>query len=201
MTGAVASAGGKLLLLGEYAVTEGARALVATVDRSARVEITTLDSGDNLLLAPDIHPEPLPFSLSNDGVQWLAPKTENLELFESVMATFVATMNGSFPARPIKLSLCTREFFDATGSADKTLKIYEGAYHEVFNDTDQELFMSDLLDWIEGGPLSESDEADVFHILGAANARLHRHSRSWVVPRDFVRHRWEIGRASCRERV
>jgi phosphomevalonate kinase len=146
MTGAVASAGGKLLLLGEYAVTEGVRALVATVDRSARVEITTLDSGDNLLLAPDIHPEPLPFSLSNDGVQWLAPKTENLELFESVMATFVATMNGSFPARPIKLSLCTREFFDAgtriklgLGSSAALTVALQRALHRYFIDPEQDL--------------------------------------------------------------
>ena len=42
----------------------------------------------------------------------------------------------------------SRSFFDEAGSEDKTLKIYEGAYHEVFNDHDREQFLTDLIDWL-----------------------------------------------------
>lgn len=34
-------------------------------------------------------------------------------------------------------------------SADKELKIYEGAFHEVFNDTDRDRFMDDVTGWLE----------------------------------------------------
>ncbi len=42
----------------------------------------------------------------------------------------------------------SRCLFDEAGSEDKTLKIYEGAYHEVFNDHDREKFLTDLIDWL-----------------------------------------------------
>ena len=38
--------------------------------------------------------------------------------------------------------------FEKTSSIDKTLKLYEGDYHEVFNDHSRERFLSDLLEWI-----------------------------------------------------
>ena len=137
---------GKLLLLGEYAVTEGARALVAAVDRSARVEISALNSGDNLLYAPDIHAEPLPFRLSNNGVQWLAAKANGLELFEAAMAGFVANLDRALPIQPIKLTLCTREFFNVDpqiklglGSSAALTVALQRALHRYFVDPKQDL--------------------------------------------------------------
>lgn len=35
------------------------------------------------------------------------------------------------------------------GSQDRSLKLYEGAYHEVFNDLGAEEFMTDTIDWIK----------------------------------------------------
>ncbi len=35
------------------------------------------------------------------------------------------------------------------GSKDKSLKLYEGAYHEVFNDLGSDQFMDDAVDWIK----------------------------------------------------
>ena len=39
-------------------------------------------------------------------------------------------------------------FYDTTGSSDKTLKLYEGHYHDLLNDFDKELVMADIHDWI-----------------------------------------------------
>lgn len=37
---------------------------------------------------------------------------------------------------------------EGAASKDKTLKLYEGAYHEVFNDLDKDRFVQDVVDWI-----------------------------------------------------
>ena len=39
-------------------------------------------------------------------------------------------------------------FYDNTGAKDKTLKLYEGHYHDLLNDTDKELVMMDILKWV-----------------------------------------------------
>jgi acylglycerol lipase len=39
-------------------------------------------------------------------------------------------------------------FYDTTGSPDKTLKLYEGHYHDLLNDVDKEIVMADITDWI-----------------------------------------------------
>jgi acylglycerol lipase len=40
-------------------------------------------------------------------------------------------------------------FYDTTGSTDKTLKLYEGHYHDLLNDVDKEVVMADIQDWID----------------------------------------------------
>lgn len=39
-------------------------------------------------------------------------------------------------------------FYDNVGSADKTLKLYEGGYHDLLNDIDKEVVMADILAWV-----------------------------------------------------
>ncbi|HEV7767043.1 MAG TPA: alpha/beta hydrolase [Thermoanaerobaculia bacterium] len=39
-------------------------------------------------------------------------------------------------------------FYDTTGSTDKTLKLYEGHFHDLLNDVDKELVISDIKGWI-----------------------------------------------------
>ena len=41
-------------------------------------------------------------------------------------------------------------FYDNVGSADKTLKLYEGGYHDLLNDIDKEIVMADILAWVNG---------------------------------------------------
>jgi acylglycerol lipase len=40
-------------------------------------------------------------------------------------------------------------FYDHAGSTDKTLKLYEGHYHDLLNDLDKEIVMADINDWID----------------------------------------------------
>ncbi len=40
-------------------------------------------------------------------------------------------------------------FYEHAGSSDKTLKIYEGHYHDLLNDLGKEEVMADILGWIE----------------------------------------------------
>jgi acylglycerol lipase len=39
--------------------------------------------------------------------------------------------------------------YDKIGSSDKTLKIYEDYFHEVFNDPGFEVVLGDVYDWLE----------------------------------------------------
>jgi alpha-beta hydrolase superfamily lysophospholipase len=39
-------------------------------------------------------------------------------------------------------------FYDMAGSTDKTLKLYEGSFHDLLNDLDKELVMADIKGWL-----------------------------------------------------
>lgn len=39
-------------------------------------------------------------------------------------------------------------FYDHAGAVDKTLKLYEGHYHDLLNDLDKEKVMADIQDWL-----------------------------------------------------
>ena len=40
-------------------------------------------------------------------------------------------------------------FYDTAGSSDKTLKLYDGHYHDLLNDIDKESVLSDITAWID----------------------------------------------------
>jgi alpha-beta hydrolase superfamily lysophospholipase len=40
-------------------------------------------------------------------------------------------------------------FFDAAGSTDKTLKLYEGHFHDLLNDVGKEIVMAEVTKWID----------------------------------------------------
>jgi alpha-beta hydrolase superfamily lysophospholipase len=42
----------------------------------------------------------------------------------------------------------SQHFYDMAGSTDKTLKLYEGGYHDLLNDIDKKLVMRDIKNWI-----------------------------------------------------
>jgi acylglycerol lipase len=43
----------------------------------------------------------------------------------------------------------SQRFYDMTGSKDKTLKLYEGHFHDLLNDIDKEIVMADIQSWID----------------------------------------------------
>ena len=43
----------------------------------------------------------------------------------------------------------SRRFYETVGSADKTLKLYEGSFHDPLNDLDKEVVMADIKDWLD----------------------------------------------------
>jgi alpha-beta hydrolase superfamily lysophospholipase len=42
----------------------------------------------------------------------------------------------------------SKRFYDRAGSRDKTLKLYEGHYHDLLNDLGRERVMADILEWL-----------------------------------------------------
>lgn len=53
----------------------------------------------------------------------------------------------------------SQAFFDAVGSTDKTLKLYDGVYHDPLNDDGRERVMADITAWIDAR-LSTSTRSD-----------------------------------------
>ena len=43
----------------------------------------------------------------------------------------------------------SKQLFEKAASADKTLKLYEGYYHEILNDIGKELVYQDVLEWLQ----------------------------------------------------
>ena len=43
----------------------------------------------------------------------------------------------------------SRRFYEMAGSKDKTLKLYEGHFHDLLNDLDREIVMADIQAWID----------------------------------------------------
>ena len=43
----------------------------------------------------------------------------------------------------------SRHFYEQAGSKDRTLKFYEGRYHDPLNDLGKEEVFADILGWIE----------------------------------------------------
>jgi acylglycerol lipase len=43
----------------------------------------------------------------------------------------------------------SRHFYEQAGSQDKTLKLYEGHFHDLLNDIDKEIVMADIQNWID----------------------------------------------------
>src|SRR6266567_1798387 len=43
----------------------------------------------------------------------------------------------------------SQRFYDTVGSQDKTLKLYDGHFHDLLNDIDKEVVMADITRWID----------------------------------------------------
>jgi len=70
------SAPGKLVVLGEYAVLDGAPARIVTTAARACVRVAPLAGGPSRVSCPPVHPAPAPFNWSESGEpRWLMPES------------------------------------------------------------------------------------------------------------------------------
>ena len=114
------SAPGKLVLLGEYAVLFGHPAVVAAVDRRARVVLETADGDTCAVTAPGISDRPTGFDWDRGiGFRWSDPHDEaaaRLVLVERLLGALVDAGLADPDGLPaVAMTLDTREFF-AEGS-------------------------------------------------------------------------------------
>jgi acylglycerol lipase len=42
----------------------------------------------------------------------------------------------------------SQRFYELAGSRDKTLKLYDGHFHDLLNDIDKDVVMADIKSWI-----------------------------------------------------
>ncbi len=114
-----ASAPGKLMLLGEYAVLTGAPALVAAVDRRAQGTLTPTDGAWHRLFAAPLGLAGWPFRVDGGrivpGQQIPAGTRERLRLFERAVEMVAQTVIGEAPLPPHTITLDTEAFRDAQG--------------------------------------------------------------------------------------
>lgn len=85
MTHIVASAPGKLVLLGEYAVLEGAPALVLAVDRRAQATLTASDDDTWHVVSPTLDLE-ASLRVAANGIAWTADPSPQLAWLATLFA-------------------------------------------------------------------------------------------------------------------
>ncbi len=111
MTAVLASAPGKVVLCGEYAVLDGAPAVAMAVDRRAQVTMKQFDGDWHRVSAPGHTPVEGRFAAGGNGCEWLQGG-EPFGVVDAVWRSLRVIVNGH---RSIELD--TRAFVDATTGA------------------------------------------------------------------------------------
>jgi alpha-beta hydrolase superfamily lysophospholipase len=91
---------------------------------------------------PLIANEKQPAETVSEVLKAAARLKENMPNFE--VPVFIIHGTADEATRPAG----SQYFFDNVGSEDKTLKLYEGGYHDLLNDIDKETVMADILAWV-----------------------------------------------------
>jgi phosphomevalonate kinase len=127
-----ASAPGKLVLLGEYAVLHGHPAVVTAVDRRAVVDLGPVDDDHWMVSAPGFHDDETGFSFAEDGgFRWCGPGADaaaRLGLIERVIGSLATKgLIAADGMSPASLALDTRAFFRSTPSGPAKLGLGSSA--------------------------------------------------------------------------
>jgi alpha-beta hydrolase superfamily lysophospholipase len=72
---------------------------------------------------------------------------ERLETSFSAIALPVLILHGT--ADKATRASGSQFFYDTAGAKDKTLKLYEGGFHDLLNDLDKQVVMTDITAWID----------------------------------------------------
>lgn len=115
----VASAPGKLVITGEYAVLEGAPALVLAIDRDAHVALEDASGGDYEITAPGLGIHAAHGELDATGrMSWSALEATAIEQLALVSAV-LETLDAEGRPVPFRASLDTRAFYATTDGQKK----------------------------------------------------------------------------------
>jgi acylglycerol lipase len=127
-------------------------------------------------IVPHAHVLKLPMDAFSRDPEWVAKlKADPLTLDESQPVETVASFaragerfEREFPRITLPVLILhgtadkatrpdgSQQFFNEAGSADKTLKLYEGHYHDLLNDLGREEVFDDIVGWIDARlPLSQ----------------------------------------------
>ncbi len=101
-----ASAPGKLVLSGEYAVLDGAPAVAVALDRRAVVRVAPSSEDISYVTAEGVTRSEGRFRISDSGIEWLRGATA-FGLVDAVLRS-----GGFDPREPLYIELDTREFVD-----------------------------------------------------------------------------------------
>ncbi|GAB2546811.1 mevalonate kinase family protein [Rhodanobacter koreensis] len=126
----MASAPGKLVLLGEYAVLEGAPALAVAVDRRATVRIKPRSDGVCVVSAPDIGVFNVPMPVDVDGrLHWHCAEadTTKLRLVDHVWSALSREGLAPPPGDGFCIELDTAGFFETSSSGQAKLGLGSSA--------------------------------------------------------------------------
>lgn len=114
-----ASAPGKLILIGEYAVLEGAPSLVCAIDRFAKVTISESGSDYYLVSSPSINTKTNAFSIDRNGLILFAdsvdlPTRKALSFFKTTFEyAWQYCKLGDITLKPFHIKIDTRAFYSA----------------------------------------------------------------------------------------
>lgn len=106
MTGVLASAPGKLVLCGEYAVLDGAPAVCMAVNRRAQAKVTSVDSQWHRVSAPGYSSLEGRFAVNGSAISWSQGEDE-YQIVDAVWRTVMPA-----PKRCLSIELDTRAFVD-----------------------------------------------------------------------------------------
>ncbi|MEJ2138078.1 MAG: hypothetical protein P8Y61_01270 [Gammaproteobacteria bacterium] len=113
-----ATAPGKLILVGEYAVLEGAAAISAAVDRFAAANLVVSSGRSELRIANT--GDRFPFSHTDGAVDWHADPGIYGDLLIAALDALRDDRAAIRGLPPFEIELCTRQFYsDASGEAQK----------------------------------------------------------------------------------
>jgi len=127
-----ASAPGKLVLLGEYAVLFGHPAVVMAVDRRARIEMSAAEGDHWSVVAPGFEERRVEFDLDGaGGFRWREPRSAAAARFVLVERVFGSLVTARFvdpeDLPPARLVVDTREFYLPTAAGEEKLGVGSSA--------------------------------------------------------------------------
>lgn len=114
--GTLARAPGKLMLLGEYAVLEGAPALVYAVNRYAGVSLRAAKTNRFTVACPTLHIPEVGFKINSSGIVQFDPEigdnVPQLRFFKSTVEYLLQSCPRNYRLTPLAITLNTDDFFE-----------------------------------------------------------------------------------------